>query len=124
VPDLIAPGVNVASSIPGGGMAADDGTSMATPHVAGLAALLMQARPQATIAQVEGAILRSCRRPAGVPQDRGNHGVPDALIALSHLPGTSPVLVNKPAKAGKPKKVKRPRKVKAGQSNARGKRRR
>ena len=38
VPDLVAPGVDVISARPGGGYQSMDGSSMATPHVAGLAA--------------------------------------------------------------------------------------
>lgn len=43
--DLAAPGVDVLSSVPGG-YARFDGTSMATPHVAGIAALYAEADPK------------------------------------------------------------------------------
>ncbi len=85
VPDLVAPGVDVISAAPGGGYQSMNGSSMATPHVAGLAALLMQAAPKATVAQIERAILRSCRRPATMPQSRSNRGAPDAVRALAEL---------------------------------------
>ena len=71
------------------------GTSMATPHVAGLAALIMEAQPGATIDQVEDAILASARRPSSIPPERGNHGIPNGPKALSVLA--------RPARAAKKK---------------------
>lgn len=56
--DLAAPGVNILSTVPGG-YEVMQGTSMATPHVAGAAALLMSARPGLTHLQVKQALLNT-----------------------------------------------------------------
>jgi subtilisin family serine protease len=85
VPDLVAPGVNVSSAAPGGGYQAMDGSSMATPHIAGLAALLLQAVPSATVDQLEAAIFKSCTLPASMSAERANRGFPNAVRALSLL---------------------------------------
>jgi subtilisin family serine protease len=85
VPDLVAPGVDVVSARPGGGYQAMDGTSMATPHVAGLAALLLEAKPKVGVNQLEAAIFASCSRPRGMPPERGGLGVPHGPSALEAL---------------------------------------
>ncbi|MEU4195418.1 S8 family serine peptidase [Kribbella sp. NPDC026611] len=85
VPDLVAPGVGVISARPGGGFQAMDGTSMATPHVAGLAALLLEAKPSATVDELETAILTSCSREPGQSPDRVGHGLPNGPMALTIL---------------------------------------
>ncbi|MFL5943504.1 MAG: S8 family peptidase [Gaiellaceae bacterium] len=55
-PDVTAPGVDVLSSVPSNRWQAWDGTSMATPHVAGGAALLLQRHPTWTVQQVKSAL--------------------------------------------------------------------
>ena len=56
---LLAPGDSIISSIPGGGFAAFQGTSMATPHVAGAFAILKQAAPNAAVSQMLAALQTS-----------------------------------------------------------------
>ncbi|MFK0011810.1 S8 family peptidase [Streptomyces sp. NPDC091027] len=60
--DLLAPGTGIVSSVPGGGYAPDDGTSMAAPHVTGAFAVLKQAHPGKTVDQLE-AMLKSDGKP-------------------------------------------------------------
>ena len=67
-PDVTAPGVEVVSSLPPDHWAAWDGTSMATPEVAGAAALLLQSHPSWTVRQVKSAIVSTA-----VPARVGGH---------------------------------------------------
>lgn len=51
--DLLAPGTNIRSSVPGGGFDEYDGTSMAAPHVAGTWALMKAISPGASVDDIE-----------------------------------------------------------------------
>jgi subtilisin family serine protease len=83
-PDVVAPGMQITSAVPGGGAQTMDGSSMATPHVAGLAALLFQRKPDATVEQVEAAILSTATACPGDPQKFG-HGLVHGPAALEQL---------------------------------------
>jgi thermitase len=57
--DLSAPGVSILSTLPGETYGGYSGTSMATPHVAGVAALLKAKNPTADDATIKDQILKS-----------------------------------------------------------------
>ncbi|MFN8847542.1 MAG: S8 family peptidase [Bdellovibrionales bacterium] len=85
-PDITAPGVNTISAKPGGGYQPMSGTSMATPHVAGVVALIKQARPQLNQAQIQEVIQRTSvdKGAPGYDQIFG-HGRADVLGAIKAL---------------------------------------
>lgn len=93
-PDIIAPGVNVLSALPGGSYGENSGVpSMAGPHVAGVVALMWSAQPR-----LIGNIDRTEERPietarpyegaqsgcfeGGMPSDATGYGVVDAYAAV------------------------------------------
>ncbi len=76
--DIAAPGVSTLSTVPGGGYGYKNGTSMASPHVAGVAALLYSANPWASYQQIRDAIF--------------NGGDPNAAFAAT---GSTPVKTGK-----------------------------
>jgi subtilisin family serine protease len=67
--DLMAPGVAVDSSIPGGGTASLSGTSMSAPHVAGAWAILRQQNSAATVADVRETLRATAVQVGGFGYD-------------------------------------------------------
>lgn len=64
--DLAAPGVEVTGTVPGGGYRRYTGTSQASPHVAGVAALVESEFPRLDAAGIKARILRSVDRKSGL----------------------------------------------------------
>jgi subtilisin family serine protease len=57
--DLGAPGVDIVSAVPANSYDSYSGTSMATPHVSGVAALVMAVDPTLSVSQLKQALLAS-----------------------------------------------------------------
>ncbi len=103
-PDIAAPGTGIRSSIRGGNYGNNSGTSMASPHVAGAAALLMAAAPFliGNVAEIEHvlsstAIPRWVNEPCGdlnpedVPNNEFGHGILDVLAAVKYALDVLPI---------------------------------
>lgn len=61
-PDVVAPGVNIVSTVPGGYYASMQGTSMSSPHVAGAAALILEAHPDWSVEFVKASLMNTAER--------------------------------------------------------------
>lgn len=82
-PSISAPGVSIYSTMPGNRYEHMSGTSMATPCVAGLIALLKSARPQLTGAQIEGLLKRTAKD-LGTPGEDATFGFGLVDVQAAH----------------------------------------
>lgn len=108
-PDVCAPGVSIRSTNRGTGYVSMNGTSMASPHVAGAAALILQANPSWGVDEVKAALMNTAqelRMANGTvyphnTQGAGSIRVADAIITQTlALPGSHSFGVFEP-KGGK-----------------------
>ena len=81
-PDLSAPGSSVRSSIPGGTYGFKSGTSMASPHVTGVVALLWAARPELArnIAATKAVLLATANPDVTLTSPQTCGGVPNTIV--------------------------------------------
>ncbi|APW97889.1 peptidase S8 [Halobiforma lacisalsi AJ5] len=86
VPDVVAPGIGIESTAPGGKYDSRSGTSKAAPHVAGTVALIQSATDDDLApAELEAALEGTARKPDGEPDEpdtRFGSGFVDALAAV------------------------------------------
>jgi hypothetical protein len=93
--DIAAPGVDILSTVIPGGYAYKSGTSMATPHVSAVAALIWSAKPSATNEQVRAALINTAEDLGVVGRDDlYGHGLVNAKRAFDYL--SSPSMTPKP----------------------------
>lgn len=86
--DVMAPGSNIYSTYPNGQYTTMSGTSMATPHVAGVVGLMKSVNPSLTPAAAR-TILRNTAQPAGNSFEYG-YGIVDAHAAVLAAGGGTP----------------------------------
>jgi membrane-anchored mycosin MYCP len=87
--DIAAPGVDMVSTVPGGGQCVDDGTSFSAPYVAAVAALIEASHPKWTAQQVIARIEQTAQRTSLGRNDFVGWGVVDPVRAVTD--GSGPV---------------------------------
>lgn len=99
-PDIGAPGGLIRSTYPleGGGYATISGTSMASPHVAGAAALFLQAKNWTTLNPAQAASVRAMLQNTAVPANwQGNPGL--GFLDQVHRQGAGMLKIDKAIQA-------------------------
>jgi len=80
---IAAPGVDMISTVPGGGHCADNGTSFSAPYVAGVAALIKAKHPDWTQRQIVAQIQQTAERSVAGHDRHVGWGVVDPVRALT-----------------------------------------
>lgn len=102
-PEIVAPGFEIMSTLPSsfeveGNRYRMSGTSMAAPHVAGAAALMVQAHPDLTATEIRAALIGSARRldsaDAGASPSAQGAGTLDVAAAVDQHVTASPDVVS------------------------------
>jgi serine protease AprX len=83
-PDILAPGDFIMSAQPGGGYRKARGTSMAAPHVAGIAALILERYPKLQPMQIKRILMQSAKKldSSEFDENAQGMGLVDAVKAL------------------------------------------
>lgn len=81
--DVAAPGVDMVSTVPGGGHCADNGTSFSAPYVAGVAALIKAKHRDWTQEQITAQIMQTAERSIPGHDRLVGWGVVDPVRALT-----------------------------------------
>lgn len=89
--DIAAPGEEIASTYPGNLYAYMSGTSMATPYVSGVAALLKSIRPTLTNIQIRSTLITSSDSLSGLNGKVSSQGRLNADRAVSQVSGSTQV---------------------------------
>ena len=98
--DLVAPGVNILSTLPSNTVGYKSGTSMACPHVAGVAALILERNSELTVDQVNSIICSNTKKVPnlneytitksyGTWSNQYGYGLVDAYSSVIDTPSTA-----------------------------------
>ncbi len=82
-PEISAPGDTIYSALPGGGYIIRSGTSMSSPHVSGVVALMRQANPDVDVVTIKDILMNTAVDLGNAGQDNDyGHGKLDAYAAV------------------------------------------
>ncbi|RSR96945.1 type VII secretion-associated serine protease mycosin [Streptomyces sp. WAC00469] len=93
---VAAPGVDIVSTVPGGGHCADNGTSFSAPYVAAVAALLKAKYPTWTAQEIVAQIEQTAERSIAGHDRLVGWGVVDPVKALTDADPAHPIQSPKP----------------------------